>query len=57
VSIMGDFVKVKCVDCNNEQIIFTKASTTVMCQVCGGVLAEPTGGIAQFKAKEMEELS
>ncbi|MDD5778765.1 MAG: 30S ribosomal protein S27e [Candidatus Thermoplasmatota archaeon] len=55
--MMGDFVKVKCVDCNNEQIIFTKASTTVMCQVCGGVLAEPTGGTAHFKGKEREELS
>ena len=54
---MNRFVKVKCVDCNNEQIIFAKASTIVSCQVCGGVLAEPSGGIAHIKGKITEELS
>ena len=54
---MTRFVKVKCVDCNNEQIIFIKASTTVSCQVCGSVLAEPSGGTAYIKGKISEELS
>jgi len=52
----GKFVKVKCKDCNNEQIIFEKASTIVICQVCGGILAEPTGGRANIKAEIVEEL-
>jgi len=52
----GRFLKVKCKDCNNEQIIFEKASTPVVCQVCGGILAEPTGGRARIKAELLEEL-
>ncbi|MDD1716291.1 MAG: 30S ribosomal protein S27e [Methanolinea sp.] len=45
------FFKVKCPDCENEQVVFEKASTTVDCVVCGKVLAEPTGGKAQIKAE------
>jgi len=44
------FVKVKCPDCENEQLIFEKASSTVACVVCGHVLATPTGGKAEIKA-------
>jgi len=44
------FVKVKCPDCENEQLIFEKASSTVACVVCSHVLATPTGGKAEIKA-------
>jgi small subunit ribosomal protein S27e len=53
---MGSFIRMRCKDCNNEQIIFKKASTTVVCQICGSVLAEPTGGIANIKGEILEEL-
>ncbi len=42
----GGFVKVKCPDCSNEQVLFWRTDTLVNCQVCGGTLAEPTGGKA-----------
>lgn len=45
------FVKVKCPDCENEQLIFEKASSTVDCVVCGHNLATPTGGKAEIKAE------
>ncbi len=45
------FLKVKCMKCGNEQIIFNKASTKVYCLVCGNLLAEPTGGKARIHAK------
>ncbi len=48
------FVKVKCPDCENEQVVFEKASTVVDCVVCGKVLAEPAGGKAQIKAEVLE---
>ena len=51
------FYKVKCQDCENEQIIFQRASTTVDCVVCGSVLAEPSGGNAKIHAEILEELS
>lgn len=44
------FLEVKCKDCENTQIIFNKASTTVNCQVCGATLAHPTGGKAKINA-------
>lgn len=45
------FVKVKCPDCENEQLVFEKASSTVDCVVCGHNLATPTGGKAKFAAE------
>jgi small subunit ribosomal protein S27e len=42
------FFRVKCPDCENEQVVFEKASTRVDCVVCGKALAEPTGGKAKI---------
>ncbi|MFH0949365.1 MAG: 30S ribosomal protein S27e [Candidatus Aenigmatarchaeota archaeon] len=50
----GTFLKVKCRGCKNEQIIFSKASTTVNCLVCGAELASPSGGKAVIKTKILE---
>ncbi|RLF52117.1 MAG: 30S ribosomal protein S27e [Thermoplasmata archaeon] len=50
------FYKVRCKDCGNQQIIFSKASTRVLCHICGSVLAEPTGGKAKIKGEIIEEL-
>ncbi len=45
------FLKVKCKDCPNEQIVFERASDVVTCQVCGAVILEPTGGKALVRAE------
>ncbi|NLA39165.1 MAG: 30S ribosomal protein S27e [Methanomicrobiales archaeon] len=50
------FLKVKCPDCENEQIVFEKASTVVQCSVCGRLLAEPRGGKADIKAEILSVL-
>jgi small subunit ribosomal protein S27e len=50
------FLKVKCNDCENEQVIFGCASTLVSCLVCGRTLAEPTGGKAFIKTQIVEVL-
>jgi small subunit ribosomal protein S27e len=50
------FLKVKCNDCQNEQVIFGCASTPVTCLVCGRTLAEPTGGKAFVKTQIIEVL-
>jgi len=50
------FLKVKCNDCENEQIIFGSASTTVKCLVCGRTLVEPRGGKATIKTRILEVL-
>jgi len=51
------FVKVRCEKCKNEQIIFGNVSSQVKCLVCNEVLAEPTGGKANVKARVLEVLS
>ena len=51
------FVRVKCPDCENSQVMFLYASTRVPCQVCGTTLAEPTGGRANIKGTVEEYLS
>jgi small subunit ribosomal protein S27e len=40
------FLRVKCYECGNEQIVFSNATTRVPCNVCDGSIAEPTGGRA-----------
>jgi small subunit ribosomal protein S27e len=51
VAAHGGFVKVMCPDCSNEQVLFWRTNTVVNCQVCGGTLAEPTGGKAILKGE------
>ncbi|MCA9459560.1 MAG: 30S ribosomal protein S27e [Nanoarchaeota archaeon] len=50
------FIKIKCHECGNEQIMFGKASTKVEClnAKCKAVLAVPTGGKAAVKAEILE---
>ena len=50
----GSFHKVACPDCDNEQIVFDKAASTVTCAVCGHTLATPTGGEAVIEGDVVE---
>jgi len=50
------FLKVKCNDCQNEQVIFSNATSRVDCTVCGRTLAEPSGGKAAIKTQILEVL-
>jgi small subunit ribosomal protein S27e len=52
------FLKVKCLDCENEQIIFGNATTEVKCLKCEKILAKPSGGKAKLEpiAREVEVL-
>jgi len=45
------FIKVKCPDCEHEQIIFDHPSTVVRCIVCGRTVAKPTGGKGEILAE------
>ena len=45
-----EFLRVRCTDCGNEQLVYSHASTTVRCQVCSKTLAVPRGGKAEVKA-------
>jgi small subunit ribosomal protein S27e len=45
------FLRVRCPDCGNEQVVFSHVATVVHCNICGAVLAEPTGGKADIKGE------
>ncbi|RLG87555.1 MAG: 30S ribosomal protein S27e [Thermoprotei archaeon] len=42
------FVRVKCPNCGNEQVVFDHATFPVRCLVCGTLLMKPTGGKAKI---------
>jgi len=46
----GNFLKVKCLDCDNEQIVFDRAASTVQCIICGKTLVKSLGGKAKITA-------
>jgi len=48
------FVRIRCPDCENEQIIFEKASSTINCLVCGSIISKPSGGKAIISAEIIE---
>ena len=50
------FLKVKCNDCGNEQVIFGCAASTIKCIVCEKELAVPTGGKTKVKTEILEVL-
>jgi len=43
------FLRVRCNDCGNEQMIYSHASSVVKCLVCSKTLAVPSGGKAEIK--------
>lgn len=45
------FLRVRCPDCGNEQIVFSHATSIVHCNVCGATLTEPSGGKAVIKGE------
>ncbi len=55
-AIRSHFLKVRCGDCSNEQVIFNRPASMVKCQVCGATLAEPRGGEGMVKAEVLAKL-
>ncbi|MGQ9721120.1 MAG: 30S ribosomal protein S27e [Candidatus Jordarchaeum sp.] len=49
------FVNIQCPDCGSEQIVFSRTSTVVKCNVCGKILVTPTGGKAIIHAKRSKQ--
>jgi small subunit ribosomal protein S27e len=51
------FLTVKCSGCENEQIVYSHATTTVKCSVCNQILADITGGKAIINGTVLNALS
>ena len=50
----SNFVKIKCPDCQNEQVAFKRPATPVTCHVCGSTLIKPKGGNGTVKGQLLE---
>ena len=55
--LRAPFYKISCPDCSNKQLVFSRASTPVVCRTCGTQLATPTGGHATFRGDILETLN
>jgi small subunit ribosomal protein S27e len=53
----GKFHRVKCSNCENEQILFNRSSIVVHCSECGEALTKSTGGVTIIHGKIIETLS
>ncbi|MBN1801528.1 MAG: 30S ribosomal protein S27e [Candidatus Lokiarchaeota archaeon] len=51
------FLRVKCLNCGNQQIVFGCSATDVACLVCGKTLLQSTGGKARILTKILEVLT
>jgi small subunit ribosomal protein S27e len=51
------FLRIKCLNCGNQQIIFGCSATDVECLVCGKTILQSTGGKARILTKILEVLS
>ena len=52
----ANFIKVKCNDCGNDQVTFSKPSSVVNCQVCGATLVKPKGGKGEIVGEVVGEV-
>ena len=50
------FVKVKCKDCNSEQVVYGNAAMKIKCLVCGKTIARPRSGKTEINAEIMRIL-
>ncbi|MDK2795018.1 MAG: small subunit ribosomal protein S27e [Archaeoglobaceae archaeon] len=49
------FIRVKCPDCEHEQVIFDHPSTLVKCLICGRTIAKPSGGKGEILVEIVKE--
>ncbi|SCG86736.1 30S ribosomal protein S27e [Methanobacterium congolense] len=52
----SNFLRVKCVDCGNQQVVFDHAASNVQCIICGKTLVKSKGGKSEIKAQIIEVL-
>ncbi|MEM2940327.1 MAG: 30S ribosomal protein S27e [Thermoproteota archaeon] len=48
------FLKVRCNQCSNEQIIFEKTASNVKCRTCGRTIVKSTGGKGEVLGEIIE---
>ena len=54
IQMAGNFLRVRCADCENEQIVFEKPASKVNCAVCGTTLVVPKSGKGRIEHEVLE---
>jgi small subunit ribosomal protein S27e len=52
----SNFLKVKCIKCDHEQVVFDRAAMQIKCEKCDDVLVESQGGKAKIKGEVTQVL-
>ncbi|QKQ99437.1 30S ribosomal protein S27e [Metallosphaera tengchongensis] len=52
----SSFLRVKCTNCNNEQVVFSNSSFPARCLSCGTQLVFPNGGKAKIAGEILRQL-
>jgi small subunit ribosomal protein S27e len=52
----SNFLRVKCLKCGNEQLVFSHSTNKVVCNVCNEILAVPAGGKAKINGEILSAL-
>ncbi len=55
-NVGNNFLKIKCKNCGNEQIIYSKISSAVTCNICGSAIAKPTGSTLSTSGEFVEKV-
>ncbi|KPV47054.1 MULTISPECIES: 30S ribosomal protein S27e [Acidiplasma] len=55
-NVGNSFVKIKCKNCGNEQVVYSKISSQVVCNICGSTLAKPTGATLSTSGELVEKV-
>ena len=50
------FQKIKCSECEEEQIVYSHTTTVIKCNSCGNPIAQPTGSKAILFGKISETI-
>ncbi len=50
------FQKIKCSECQEEQIVYSHTTTVIKCNSCGNSIAQPTGSKAKLFGKVSETI-
>ena len=50
------FQKIKCSECEEEQVIYSHTTTVIKCNSCGNPIAQPTGSKAKLFGKISETI-
>ncbi len=51
------FLKVRCSQCVNEQIVFERPASSIKCRVCGKTIVKSTGGKGEVFGEIVEVYS